>query len=138
MNTIMVLLIEPQRYKLYVLSCVMKFTTVFWLYFGFKHNDSWYVIHVPFNTYINAKQEYKKIAPKIYFARSCQGIVVRLRRLFEGKRLPSPQYVRFQHHVLDRVQRLMVDSSFPHTSTSSTMCYTFMTDLNDYETLQTE
>ena len=64
------------------------------------------------------------------------GVVVRLQRMFEQKGFSKPQFVSCQHHVLDRVLRVVMDEELHGTTKSPNIEYFFMKDLlQQYENL---
>lgn len=65
------------------------------------------------------------------------GVVVRLQRLFASKGLQEPQFIGCQHHILDRILRVVMDSEFEGRTSSPNIAYNFVTELIEkYEELK--
>ena len=65
------------------------------------------------------------------------GIVIQLQRLFAEKQLEKPQFIGCQHHVLDRVLRLVMDGKLGGNNTSPSMEYPFVSELvKNYDQLR--
>ncbi|GLV43314.1 hypothetical protein CBL_03857 [Carabus blaptoides fortunei] len=66
------------------------------------------------------------------------GVVVRLQQLFEEKGHPKPKFISCQHHVLDRVLRVVMDDELHGPTKSPNIEYFFVQDLmRNYEKLKT-
>ena len=64
-------------------------------------------------------------------------IVIQLQRLFAGKKLEKPQFVGCQHHVLDRMLRLVMDDKLGGNNTSPNIEYPFVSGLvKNYDQLK--
>ncbi len=57
------------------------------------------------------------------------GVVVLLKREFQKKGFPVPQYIGCQHHILDLVLKYVMNFDLASTTTSPEMNYTFVTEL---------
>ena len=57
------------------------------------------------------------------------GIVIQLQRLFAQKKLEEPQFIGCQHHVLDRVLRIVIDDELGGINTSPNIEYSFIPKL---------
>ena len=68
------------------------------------------------------------------------GVVVRLQKMFNEKAGTNPKFYGCQHHILDRILRLVMDNSFGSaTATSPDIEYPFVKILlKDYEKLKKE
>lgn len=65
------------------------------------------------------------------------GVVVRLQRMFAEKGHDKPHFVSCQHHVLDRVLRLVMDQELCSNNRSPNVDYFFVNELKDnYEKLK--
>ena len=65
------------------------------------------------------------------------GIVIQLQRLFAQKKLEEPQFIGCQHHVLDRLLRLVMDDELGGNNTSPNIEYPFIPELvKNYEQLK--
>lgn len=65
------------------------------------------------------------------------GIVSQLQRLFSEKKLEEPQFIGCQHHVLDRVLRVVMDEELGGNNTSPNIEYPFIPELvKNYEQLR--
>lgn len=56
---------------------------------------------------------------------------MRLQREFAERGFTKPQYVSCQHHVLDRVLKLVIDYIFPGVSSSPNLHYSFVQAIID-------
>ena len=56
-------------------------------------------------------------------------VVVRLQQMFEEKGHPKPKFISCQHHVLDRVLRVVMDDQFHGSTKSPNIEYFFVQDL---------
>ena len=66
------------------------------------------------------------------------GVVVRLQKKFEEKGHPKPKFISCQHHVLDRVLRVVMDGELHESTTSPKIAYFFVHDLLiNYDKLKT-
>ena len=54
------------------------------------------------------------------------GVVVRLQQMFEEKGHPKPKFISCQHHVLDRVLRVVMDDELHGSTKSPNIEYFFM------------
>ncbi|CAI9719997.1 Hypothetical predicted protein [Octopus vulgaris] len=65
------------------------------------------------------------------------GIIIQLLRLFAQKDLKEPQFIGCQHHIRDRVLRVVMDNELGEKKSSSNIEYTFIPELlKNYEKLQ--
>ena len=65
------------------------------------------------------------------------GIVIQLKRLFAQKKLEEPQFIGCQHHILDRVLRLLMNEELGGNNTSPNIEYPFIPELvKNYEQLK--
>ena len=55
----------------------------------------------------------------------CSGVVVCLKRMFSEKGFSQPQFISCQHHVLDRILRLVMDQELGGNTTSPTRVFRF-------------
>ncbi|XP_076050221.1 uncharacterized protein LOC143030877 [Oratosquilla oratoria] len=68
--------------------------------------------------------------------RKC-GVVVRVQRMFLSKGYDKPQFVSCQHHVLDRILRIVMDEELAGVSQSPNIDYCFVKELmTNYKELQ--
>ena len=66
------------------------------------------------------------------------GAVVRLQRMFEEKGHPKPVFISCQHHVLDRILRVVMDDELQGSTVSPNIEYFFVKDLvSNYDELKT-
>lgn len=66
------------------------------------------------------------------------GVLVRLQRMFEEKGHPKPKFISCQHHVLDRILRVVMDDELHGSTKSPNIEYFFVQDLmRDYDKLKT-
>jgi len=67
------------------------------------------------------------------------GVVVRLQRMFNSRGHQAPQFISCQHHVLDRILRLVMDQELGACTTYPNIEYFFVRNLiNNYETLKSK
>ena len=67
------------------------------------------------------------------------GVVVILQRMFTEKRINKPQFISCQHHVLDRILRLVMDEELGSKTQSPNIEYPFVSQLlKEYEQLKTQ
>lgn len=65
------------------------------------------------------------------------GVVVRLQQMFEEKGHPKPKFISCQHHVLDRVLRVVMDDELHGSTKSPNIEYFFVQDLmSNYDQLK--
>ena len=65
------------------------------------------------------------------------GVVVRLQEMFEEKGHPKPKFISCQHHVLDRVLRVVMDDELHGSTKSPNIEYFFVQDLmSNYDKLK--
>lgn len=65
------------------------------------------------------------------------GIVFQLQRMFAQKNLEKPQFIGCQHHILDRVLRVVMDHELGGNNTSPNIEYPFIPELvKNYEQLK--
>ena len=65
------------------------------------------------------------------------GVVVRLQKMFEERGHPKPTFVSCQHHVLDRVLRIVMDDELKGSTKSPNIEYFFVPDLmSNYHNLK--
>lgn len=65
------------------------------------------------------------------------GVVVRLQQMFEEKGHPKPKFISCQHHVLDRILRVVMDDELHGSTKSPNIGYFFVQDLmNNYDKLK--
>ena len=65
------------------------------------------------------------------------GVVVRLQQMFEEKGHPKPKFISCQHHVLDRVLRVVMDDELHGSTKSPNIEYFFVQDLmSNYDKLK--
>lgn len=65
------------------------------------------------------------------------GVIIRLQRLFLKKGLDPPQFISCQHHVLDRILRLVMDAEIGENTKSPNIEYPFVSNLmSNYEELK--
>ncbi|GLV43313.1 hypothetical protein CBL_03856 [Carabus blaptoides fortunei] len=65
------------------------------------------------------------------------GVVVRLQQLFEEKGHPKPKFISCQHHVLDRVLRVVMDDELHGPTKSPNIKYFFVQNfMRNYEKLK--
>lgn len=57
------------------------------------------------------------------------GIFIQLQRLFAQKNLQEPQFIGFQHHVLDLVLRVVMDDELGGNNISPNIEYPFIREL---------
>ena len=57
------------------------------------------------------------------------GVVSRLQRMFRSKGHPAPQFIGCQHHILDRILRVVMDAELHGSTKSPNIEYFFMKDL---------
>lgn len=70
---------------------------------------------------------------------SKSGVVVRLQRMFANNGFTKPQFISCQHHVLDRMLRLVMDKELVGNTTSPNIEYPFVSQLlKEYEDLKSE
>ena len=64
------------------------------------------------------------------------GVVVRLQRMFTSRGHQAPQFISCQHHVLDRILRLVMDQEHGANTSSPNVEYFFVSNLiYSYKTL---
>ena len=67
------------------------------------------------------------------------GVVVILQRMFTEKRINKPQFISCQHHVLDRILRLVMDEELGNKTQLPNIEYPFVSQLlKEYEQLKTQ
>jgi hypothetical protein len=67
------------------------------------------------------------------------GVVVRLERMFTEKGASKPQFISCQHHVLDRILRVVMDEAISGSTRSPNIEYPFVSELvNKYEELKVQ
>ena len=67
------------------------------------------------------------------------GIVVRLQQMFAKHDSPIPKFISCQHHVLDRILRLVMDNELHGSTKSPNIKYWFVKDLmNNYDQLKAD
>jgi len=66
------------------------------------------------------------------------GVVARLNSIFLAKQLPVPQYIGCQHHILDRILKLIMDDVLQDKTTNPDINYGFIDEISDsnYSQLQ--
>lgn len=65
------------------------------------------------------------------------GVVVRLQEMFEEKGYPKPKFISCQHHVLDRILRVVMDDELHGSTKSPNIEYFFVHDLmSNYDKLK--
>ncbi len=65
------------------------------------------------------------------------GVVVRLQQMFEEKGHPKPKFISCQHHVLDRILRIVMDDELQGSTKSPNIDYFFVQDLvSNYDKLK--
>lgn len=65
------------------------------------------------------------------------GVVVRLQQMFEEKGHPKPKFISCQHHVLDRILRVVMDGELHGLTKSPNIEYFFVQKLmNNYDKLK--
>ena len=65
------------------------------------------------------------------------GVVVSLKRMFSEKGFSQPQFISCQHHVLDRILRLVMDEELGGNTTSPNIEYPFVSELlKNYDELK--
>lgn len=57
------------------------------------------------------------------------GVVIRLQQLFEEKGAEKPMFIGCQHHILDRILRLVMDQELGENNTSPNIHYPFVLEL---------
>ena len=66
------------------------------------------------------------------------GVVVRLQQKFADKGISKPQFISYQHHILDRILCLVMDEELGGNTRSPNIKYPFMSKLmKNYEELKT-
>ncbi|ELT91427.1 hypothetical protein CAPTEDRAFT_195363 [Capitella teleta] len=66
-----------------------------------------------------------------------KGVVIRLQKMFESLGHPRPRFISCQHHVLDRILRVAMDSELMGKTKSPNIEYFFVKDLmENYEQLK--
>ena len=64
------------------------------------------------------------------------GVVVKLQNLFESKDLIKPQFIGRQHHIFNRVLKIVMDSELGTETKSPNIGYSFVPELkNTYNDL---
>ena len=67
------------------------------------------------------------------------GVVIALQRMFSQKGVSKPQFISCQHHVLDRILRVVMDDELGGKTSSPNIEYPFVCQLlNEYDELKAE